>query len=1125
MFTKKPELNWLHFYPICFLFICVSALKSNAQVKQQESDLPDSPRGFIRNEGQIVDQDYQRNPEVLFLLPGEGVNVQLRKTGFSYDTWKEQSGSDSVDLNLESSSLKFPATKSYTRNYHRVDVELLDCNADAEVIGIQPSEYFNNYYTVGTDENGVTNVRQYRQVMYRNIYNNIDLQFICSEQKSDNAGVKYNFIIHPGGNIEDIQLRYAGAKDIYLLDGNITISVESGLISENIPRSYLENNNKDVKVEYVAQGQNIFSFQTAEIIPSDGDFIIDPGPCLGWGTYFGGSGHDRGYGISLDDSSNVYLTGETFSANNIATAGAHQVVSGGSYDVFIAKFDSTGSIRRWATYYGGAGVDVGYGITVSSTNHVFVTGATQSTSNIASVGTYQTSFGSGTRVTFVAEFGALGNRVWGTYYGSAGWGSGTSIQLDGSGNVCVGGYSNGDVNIATPGAFQVARSGDLDAIIGKFNSTGTALIWGSYFGGIDAEYCYGIVLDSADNIYFTGLTRSLTNIATAGAFQTIFGGPLEDGFLAKVNSSGTARVWSTYYGGNDWDESYCIAIDDSANIYIAGRTYSTNNISTPGAYDLTWTGGYDAFVAKFRANGTRMWGTYYGGAYLEYAYSIYVDDDHDVYLTGYTGSPSGIATVGAYRTTLAGSLDVFVAKLNNLGSQLVWGTYYGGAYLNYGYSIVLGNNNKVFIAGYTNSLNLIATVGAFQTIQGGGNNDDAFVASLGCTCTIPPQPSVMAGPAMVCSGSVNTYSVPSNPAVSYYLWSLPGGWTGSSITNSISVTVGSIGDTVFVYATNSCGSSLPSYITVTVNPTPNVFSNAGNDTICAGQFVTLNGTGNAVNYTWNPGNLNGATVNTAPLSTTTYTVVGTSAQGCVDSSTVTVNVIFNPALVVVGDSSLCTGDSTSLTASGAVIYSWNPGNFSGSILTDSPSATTTYTVIGTGANGCSDTTNIVVTVNSLPLVNLNLSPIDTQCVSSGPITLIGGSPSGGAYTGNFVSAGSFDPSSAGAGIHDITYSYSDNNGCMDTAIAGIYVDLCLGMGLIGPDDMFELYPNPVIDILHVETKEVSNISIYNSLGILVLDVSSVNGVIEIDVSDYAVGAYFLIIKSANKMQAIKIIKT
>jgi hypothetical protein len=254
------------------------------------------------------------------------------------------------------------------------------------------------------------------------------------------------------------------------------------------------------------------------------------------------------------------------------------------------------------------------------------------------------------------------------------------------------------------------------------------LVYSTYLGGGGDDWGWDIALDSSGNAYITGYTHSSNFPTTTGVFDTSFNGGFSDYydytdvFVSKLNSSGTALVYSTYLGGGGDDEGYGIAIDSSGNAYITGYTQSTNFPTTPGAFD---TSGGGVFVTKLNPSGTALvYSTYLNSGI---GYGIAVDGSGNAYITGVAGS--GFPTTpGAFDTLFnGGSIDVFVSKLNASGSALAYSTYLGGGNYDNGYGIAIDGSGNAYITGWTSSSNFPATPSIFDTSYNGA---DGFVSKL-----------------------------------------------------------------------------------------------------------------------------------------------------------------------------------------------------------------------------------------------------------------------------------------------------------------------------------------------------------------------------------------------------------
>jgi hypothetical protein len=295
-----------------------------------------------------------------------------------------------------------------------------------------------------------------------------------------------------------------------------------------------------------------------------------------------------------------------------------------------------------------------------------VTGNTSST-NFPTASPIQAAFGGGTQDAFVTKLNAPGNAfVYSTYLGGGGDDRGTGIAADSAGNAYVTG-STGSTNFPTVSPIQAAFGGGTqDAFVTKLNAPGNAFVYSTYLGGSDQDFGGGIAVDSASNAYVTGNTLS-TNFPTVNPFQATNHGFL-DAFVAKLNSAGSAFVYSTYLGGGGDDFGAGIAVDSAGNAYLTGSTKSTD---FPTASPLQATHGAasaNAFVTELNAaGGALIYSTYLGGNgtnNADGAFGIAVDFAGNAYVTGLAGS-TDFPTVNAIQPVSGGSLtDAFVAKIS-----------------------------------------------------------------------------------------------------------------------------------------------------------------------------------------------------------------------------------------------------------------------------------------------------------------------------------------------------------------------------------------------------------------------------------------------------------------------------
>jgi len=325
------------------------------------------------------------------------------------------------------------------------------------------------------------------------------------------------------------------------------------------------------------------------------------GTGLLYSTYLGGSGYDGGTGITLDGSGNAYVTGTTYSSDFPTTPGAYDATYNKNGDGFVAKFNSAGTNLIYSTYLGGSIEEACSEVAVDGSGNAYVTGQTRSFNFPTTSGAYDKNL-DGTRDAFITKLNSAGTGLlYSTYLGGDGSDYGFGIAVDESGNAYVTGETWSLDFPTTSGAYDTSLSGFIDAFVTKLNSAGTNLIYSSYLGGsLRGDSGHSIAVDESGNAYVTGYTECSNFPTTSSAYDTSFNGGLADAFLTKFNAKGTDLLYSTFLGGDDDEEGHGIALDESGNAFVTGKTNSTDFPTTSGAYGTSHSGSYDVFVTKFK---------------------------------------------------------------------------------------------------------------------------------------------------------------------------------------------------------------------------------------------------------------------------------------------------------------------------------------------------------------------------------------------------------------------------------------------------------------------------------------------------------------------------------------------
>lgn len=692
--TGLLNLAPVHTYSLSGNGYKAPATRNNlARVQEAYSKIPLS---FVPNHGQA-------NKQVKFTSRGSGYSLALAPTSFT-----------------------LAVTEPHNKNNPRtsgavVSATLRGGNAAAKLSGLERVVTKTNYFIGNDPRKWKTNIPNYAKVKYSRVYPGIDLVFYGNQNV-----LEYDFIVSPGADPDVIALDFEGMSNLRLdQNGDLILRTHAGEIRHSKPVVYQQINGakRFIPARYAIKDKKEVAFQIAKYDRSK-PLVIDP--TLAFSTFLGGSGFDAANAIAVDSSGNSYITGRTTSADFPITPGAFQTEKASlDFDVFVTKINSTGTALIYSTYFGGNNREAGSDIAVDGAGNAYITGLTDSSDIPTTPGAFRTTpVGTDEFDAFATKLNATGTAlVYSTYLGPV---NGSGIAVDSAGNAFIVGGANGDYP-TTPGAFQTVYGGGGDGFVTKLNPTGTALVYSTLLGGGAFDLVTAVAIDSDGNAYVTGITGAGFPVTT-GAFQTTFNGG-SDGFVTKLNATGTTAVYSTFFGGSETEIASGIAVNAAGNAYVVGSTDSSNFPTTTNAFQTEKAVSRDAFVTQFNATGNELvYSTYLGGDGADFGNGIALDTAGNASVVGQTGSTNFPTTADAIQNASAGSDDAFVTNLNATGTGLVFSTYLGGINLDSASGIAIDAAGSIYLAGTTSSPDFPTTPGAFQTVLGGF--DDAFVSKI-----------------------------------------------------------------------------------------------------------------------------------------------------------------------------------------------------------------------------------------------------------------------------------------------------------------------------------------------------------------------------------------------------------
>jgi hypothetical protein len=792
--------NMLRVFAISGLFSAAStAALASPPASSPASSSPANKTQVVENYGKLPlsfeANQGQADPRIKFLSRGGGYSLFLTNSGAVLALSNAEGPKHQPNQPLGATPL---------RKTDVVRMELAGASHQMHVTGADQLPGTANYFIGNDRAMWHTSLPTYAKIRYSSVYPGVDLVYYGNQRQ-----LEFDFVIGPDASPNQIQLRLAGAKKLKLTaDGELTISAGSGVIAFRKPVVYQikDGQRQPVEGQFSLLAKNRIGFALGAYDHAR-PLVVDP--VLVYSTYLGGSGGvgscglcvgDQGFGVAVDGSGNAFVTGVAMSANFPVTKGAFQgannASSNGVPNAFIAKINPTGSALIYSSYLGGNGLfgaesglpgDAGFSIGVDSTGDAYVTGLTSSADFPVTKDAFQTvNNGAANHISnaFVTKLNPTGSALlYSTYLGGSGnsgglrGDSGLGIAVDGSGDAYVTGEASSHDFPVTKGAFQTTLKDDAqNAFVTKINPSGTALLYSTYLGGKRFDFGSAIAVNSSGDAYVTGSTSSIDFPVTKNAFQTensSFDGlfVFSNGFVTKLNPSGSALLYSTYLGGGAspciggygkgmfgglGDEAFSIAVDRSGDAYVTGQACSPNFPVTRGAFQAVNKAfsnrGSNAFITKLNPAGTALlYSTYLGGSgrtqnggdlFGDLGSAIAVDSSGNAYVTGTTNSSDFPVTAGAFQgVNKAPFFNAFLAKLEPTGAALSYSTYLGGSGGDSGASIAVDTSGGVYLTGQADSPNFPVTADAFQTkINSFANSyqSNAFVTKLAMDTEMQP---------------------------------------------------------------------------------------------------------------------------------------------------------------------------------------------------------------------------------------------------------------------------------------------------------------------------------------------------------------------------------------------------
>ena len=599
----------------------------------------------------------------------------------------------------------------------------------------------NSHYFLGKDPWAwVCDVPHYARVRVRDLYPGVDAVYYTRD-----SNLEFDLEIAPGADLTPVRMQMAGADSMEVdAEGTLVLRTASQIVRLLPPHVYQEisGKNRRVGASYRLRPFHQAAFALDEYDPLY-PVIIDPVVTVS--SFLGGDAADTANAVAVDSTGNIYIAGQSHSTNFPAGPGGFRSGSASGplpAQAFVTKLNPAGTAIVYSAVFGGSLTDEVTAIVVDAQGNVYAVGRTLSRDFPVVAGAAQPASGDAgvNGDGFAAKLSPDGSRlIYSTLLGGSGTDAVSAIAVSPLGEAFLTGWTDSFNFPVSEAALQ--RSKDFgfsfDAFVTRLSADGSRFLYSTYLGGGNAEAGHAIASDSSGNAYVAGYTLSPDFPTTPGAFQQRFNGPdqhlFRDGFLVRLNATGSALLYGSFLGGSRSDTANAIALDSQSNVYLAGETNSVNfPVTAAGLQRTNRDGGtaQEAFVMKLDPSMSRQqWSTLLGGRGIDIAHALKVDVAGNVTVAGRSDSVDfPVRASDCRHSILQGGTDAFVASLGSNGDTLVYSALLGGARDDAALALALDSSGNAIVAGAAASADFPVTAGVVQIRRAG--RDDSFFARL-----------------------------------------------------------------------------------------------------------------------------------------------------------------------------------------------------------------------------------------------------------------------------------------------------------------------------------------------------------------------------------------------------------
>lgn len=862
----------------------------------QSNSLKYSNLAFVANVGQW-------QSEVKYLLKLKNANIWILDHGIKYELYMIE-------------NQKHKIKQESIRKSEVLYQEYASANSLIQYTTIASGAY-SNFIT----QSGSYSAPHFNEIIAQNVYQGIDIKYYI-----ENGFFRYDFILHSGANVADIQLIFPEKKlQINTSNKEIEIQTRFGTLAHRELKAYRKINKKNLPVNW-KMNRNGIGFQLDKAVYNE-EIIIDP---LVYASFIGGMVEDEINDVLIDTLGFAYFTGSTSSSTYPTTQGVFDQMYNGGTDAFLTKINTSGSNLVYSTFFGGSGNDEAKAMAFDQTGNVVITGNTSSNNFPITSSTWDNTFDGFLIDVFVLKISNNGsNLLWSTYLGGDGVDEAQGIAIDSLQYIFVVGKTNSvdfPASAIMPG---YTYNGAFDGFLAQLNPAGAQLSRFYYLGGVNDDSLKDVAV-GLNTVWVAGNSASADFPISANAFNDTYSGANDLVVAAFTISSGAMR-YSTYIGGLFNETMAAIAVDETGSLYFIANSDSLSFPVTPGSLDVGFNGKKDVVFGKLNFTGSQMlFASYLGGTGNDEAHALWLDANKFMHIVGSTTSPNFPMTAGAYSNVFSGQADAFIAKINASGNGLIYSTFVGGDSVDIATTCIGDINGNLYIAGSTNSPDFPLSANPFSGNIAGGK--DAFFSKF-------------------CLGIINSVAASANTPLcknetlvltafpigaTQYSWTGPNNYSNSGRQIAISNANPALNGIYTVTVTNACGSAQVSVSVVVLNIEKPVAQIIANTQYCLNDTIQLITSG-ASTYAWSGPNAFASTIQNPQIPTVglansgTYTLIASNSAACKDTVHIQINVNDLPTAIASSNSPVCEGNTIQLNGlpnAANYQYSWKgPGAF------------------------------------------------------------------------------------------------------------------------------------------------------------------------------------------------------